>query len=117
MKFTTLLHILQIQAIHESDQVSKIFFLRSYSKLPDTIFKLFTASPFGKCKRVRWSSLEKRLVKETFKDCFKNKTLPSFERISKLIEDNPGVFNRNLASIKTWVKNENKKKQNDMDDD
>lgn len=70
-----------------------------------------TAPPYGKCRRLRWTAEERRIATETFKDCFSSNKLPSFQRISEMIAANPGVFKRSVATIKTWVKNEQLKKQ------
>lgn len=40
-----------------------------------------------------------------------SKTLPSYQEIQKLKDDNPGIFNRNSATIKTWVNNQIKKQK------
>ncbi|KAG5891913.1 hypothetical protein JTB14_022663 [Gonioctena quinquepunctata] len=70
-----------------------------------------TTPPYGKCRRVRWTTEERRVATETFKDCLSSNKLPSFHRINEMIAAHPGVFKRGVATIKTWVKNEQFKKQ------
>lgn len=67
------------------------------------------ASPYGKCRRVRWSQSEIEIISERFGHYIKNGSLPDFKEIQKMMLENPGVFNRNPASIKSWVSNQIKK--------
>lgn len=69
-----------------------------------------SASPFGKCSRVRWTEKEKEVALQAFQTFIISKTLPSFQQIQEVIDANPGVFNRNIATIKTWISNQIKKK-------
>ncbi|XP_044760397.1 uncharacterized protein LOC123317850 [Coccinella septempunctata] len=65
-----------------------------------------TPSPNVKCRRIRWSEEEKRIASEAFKEYILNNTLSSFQKIQEVMNANPGVFHRSVATIKTWVKNE-----------
>ncbi|XP_044744664.1 uncharacterized protein LOC123306634 [Coccinella septempunctata] len=67
-------------------------------------------SPNVKCRRMRWSEEEKRIASEGFKEYIMNNTLPSFQKMHEVMNTNPGVFQRSVATIKTWVKNEKLKK-------
>lgn len=82
---------------------------------PYTIFIIllvtFSASPFGKCRRVRWSDNETVIIKRYFSGYIDKKSLPNFREIQDMLNQNPGTFNnRNLASIKSWVSNQIRKR-------
>lgn len=87
--------------IKKNDQVSKLNFFIIID------FNLnFLASPYGKCRRIRWSPVEVNIISKRFGHYIKDEILPDFKEIQKMVDDNPGVFNRNTASIKTWVSNQ-----------
>ncbi|XP_015604154.1 uncharacterized protein LOC107271999 [Cephus cinctus] len=68
-----------------------------------------STSPYGKCRRTRWNEKEKEIARRYFSQSIATKTLPSFQMIQEIIDANPGIFNRNLASSKSWVSNQIKK--------
>ncbi|XP_044745186.1 uncharacterized protein LOC123307048 [Coccinella septempunctata] len=59
------------------------------------------SSPNVKCRRMRWSEEEKRIASEGFKEYIMNNTLPSFQKMHEVMNTNPGVFQRSVATIKT----------------
>ncbi|XP_044751721.1 uncharacterized protein LOC123311716 [Coccinella septempunctata] len=88
----------------------EIFNDESSIRNPGTAIVFEAPSPNVKCRRMRWSEEEKRIASEGFKEYIMNNTLPSFQKIHEVMNTNPGVFQRSVATIKTWIKNEKLKK-------
>lgn len=66
----------------------------------------FSASPYGKVKRTRWTEEEKEVVLSTYANNIKNRVLPSLDDVQNLIVTNPSLKNRTSAQIKTWIHNQ-----------
>ncbi|KAK4884812.1 hypothetical protein RN001_001083 [Aquatica leii] len=53
-----------------------------------------------------WSHKEKNAVLKEFSDCFKSGSLPSYERMVKIISSNENLKLRSPQSIKLWIANQ-----------
>ncbi|XP_068994248.1 uncharacterized protein [Neodiprion pinetum] len=67
-----------------------------------------STSPYGKTKRVRWSTQEKNAVNKIFGDPAKCKKLPSLEECQKAIRNCKTLKNRQPQVLKTWIDNQRK---------
>lgn len=70
---------------------------------------LFSAPPYGKTRRIRWTEEEIKTALFLFKEYINNCTLPSLKII--IIKTRNNILkNRQPATIKTWLHNQIRKK-------
>jgi len=69
---------------------------------------LFSAPPYGKTKRIRWTEEEIKAAFFIFQNNINNSTLPSFKEITSKTRNNI-LKNRQPATIKTWIHNQIRK--------
>lgn len=72
------------------------------------IHTMFSASPYGKTKRIRWSSKEKRGIKSVFGKINTLDKLPSLEECRAAITKCPDLRERTPQQIKSWIHNQRK---------
>jgi len=65
----------------------------------------FSASPYGKTRRVRWSVDERSIIYKEFQSVLIKSKLPSTKDISHVKSNNPVLKNRSVAQIRTWIHN------------
>lgn len=66
---------------------------------------LFLAPPYGKTKRIRWTTEEIKTALFLFQNNITNSILPSFKEITTKTRNNI-LKNRQPATIKTWLHNQ-----------
>lgn len=74
-------------------------------------FLLFSASPYGRTKRSKWSCEERESVIRFFGDLNTLKKLPSLKLCQEAIIKNPELKNRRPEQLKTWIDNQRKADQ------
>ncbi|XP_058978854.1 uncharacterized protein LOC105262122 isoform X2 [Musca domestica] len=71
---------------------------------------LSSASPFGKTRRVRWTSEEREAIESIFGDPTTLEKLPTFKQCADAVK-HKCLNRRTPAQIKTWINNQQKKWQ------
>ena len=67
---------------------------------------LFSASPYGKTKRTKWSEAEKNAIRRCFGEPSTILQLPSLKACQNAIMEYKDLRARRPAQIKTWINNQ-----------
>lgn len=69
-------------------------------------FRIFSASPYGKTKRLRWKESERSIIYKEFQSVLsKHKPSPSTRDIKHVKSKHPELQHRSVAQIRTWIHN------------